>query len=40
MARKTIAQKKKDAKKRVRGIKNPLRGSNLANKPARIAFLV
>ena len=40
MARKTIAQKKKDAKKRVRGIKNPLRGSNLANKPARIVFLV
>jgi len=40
VARRTLAQKKKDAKKRVRDIKNPLRRTNLINPPARIAFLV
>ena len=40
MARKSVADRKKDAKRRVRGINNPLKGTNLANKPARIAFLV
>jgi hypothetical protein len=40
VARKTVAQKKAAAKKRVRGIKNPLEGANLANRPARIGFLV
>ena len=37
---KTVAQKKKDAKKRVRSIKNPLGGSNLKNPIARKAFLI
>jgi hypothetical protein len=37
---KTVAQKKKDAKKRVRSLKNPLGGSNLKNPIARKAFLI
>lgn len=40
MARKSVAQRKADAKKRVRGVDNPFKRQNLINKPARIAFLV
>ena len=40
MARKTVAQKKRAAKKSVRGLKNPLAGSNLENPVAKRAFLI
>ena len=40
MARKSIADRKKDAKRRVRALENPVAGANLENAPARYAFLI